>query len=115
MDLDMKLQDKYFNMVKNDIKTLEIRLLDKKRKNLCVGDTIRFTNSFSETISVEVMELKVYDNFNELLLTNPASEMGMLDLTFEDSINEFYSIYPKEKCSKYKILAIKFQKNRDTI
>ena len=113
MNYNMNLQDKFFDLVKNNSKSLEVRLLDDKRKKLNVGDIINFYNSNNEIISVKVISLKVYNNFEELLQNNNPTEIGLVDSS-KNIIDQLYSIYPKEKCSLYKVLAIKFIKNRDT-
>lgn len=45
---NMKLADEWFNYVKNGEKTIEGRVLDKKRKLLDVGDFIIFTNNHNK-------------------------------------------------------------------
>ncbi|NLK94699.1 MAG: ASCH domain-containing protein [Clostridiales bacterium] len=110
MNFIMNLQDKFFNMVKSGNKTLEVRLLDDKRKKLMVGDTIEFSNSTNEKISVIIISIQIYDNFIDLLKDNNYLDIGLNNSTEEEALNELYSIYPKEKSSKYKAIAIKFIK-----
>lgn len=114
MVFNMNLQDNFFNMVRNNSKTLEVRLLDDKRKALKIGDTIIFSNSSNQTIHVTIISLSIYNNFEELLQNNNPVEIGLINSSKKDTIEQLYSIYPEEKCYQYKVLAIKFKKNRDT-
>lgn len=110
MNFNMKLHDKYFYMVKSNIKTLEVRLLDEKRKKLNIGDTITFSNSADEHIAVKVISIKIYDNFKDLLNNNNISKIGLADNCIEEALIQLNSIYPKEKCLLHKVLAIEFKK-----
>lgn len=114
MVFNMNLQDNFFNMVRNNSKTLEVRLLDDKRKALKIGDTIIFSNSSNQMIPVTIISLNIYNNFEELLQNNNSVEIGLINSSPENTLKQLYSIYPKEKCCQYKVLAIKFKKNRDT-
>ena len=110
MNFNMNLQDKYFYMIENEIKTLEVRLLDKKRKKIKIGDTITFYCSDDKHINVKVTSLKIYDSFEDLLKDNNISEIGLNTNSIEEAIFQLNSIYPKEKSSIYKTLAIGFSK-----
>ena len=43
----MKLDDEYYNQIKNKIKTVELRLYDDKRKLLKKNDKIQFKNKLN--------------------------------------------------------------------
>lgn len=49
---EMKLNDKAFNNIKSGIKKFELRLYDKKRRNINLGDTIIFhhLNNLDDTL-----------------------------------------------------------------
>ena len=59
-------------------KTLELRLNDPKRRQLRVGDVIRFedTTDDTEILHAEVKELRPFPSFRELYAALPLSEMG---------------------------------------
>ena len=40
----MKVQEKYYNLLKSGIKTIELRLYDDKRKKIKIGDELIFEN-----------------------------------------------------------------------
>lgn len=110
MNFNMNLQDKYFYMVENNIKTLEIRLLDKKRRKIKIEDTITFSCSSGKHITVKVGSIKIYDCFENLLKDNDISKIGLNTDSIEEAIFQLNSIYPKEKSSIYRALAIGFSK-----
>ena len=61
---EMRLNNEPFNKIKEGTKTVELRLLDEKRKTLRVGDKIIFTNrTNNEKIDVLVTNLFKADSF----------------------------------------------------
>ena len=55
MEHRMKLRNKPFEQIKNNKKTIEMRLYDEKRKQIKEKDTIIFTNiETNEELKVEV-------------------------------------------------------------
>ncbi|MDU5103523.1 MAG: hypothetical protein E6240_13950 [Clostridium butyricum] len=108
MNLEMNLSSKFFNMLEDGSKDIEIRLLDEKRSNLKVGDTIIFNNS-NKHILTKVIDITYFDSFLDLLNSIPRKRIGLAD-SKELAINELSSIYPEEKLKKYKIIAIEIKK-----
>ena len=91
----MNLEDKYFNLIKEGNKQVEVRLYDVKRRALNIGDIITFNNrKTNEKIDCLIKDLKQYNSL-ELLLTE-------VDTTSE----ELLSFYTKEEMDKYGLLAI---------
>ncbi len=41
----LNVQEKYYNLLKSGVKSIELRLFDDKRKAIKVGDMIEFTNA----------------------------------------------------------------------
>ena len=95
MKREMNLEDKYFNLIKEGNKQVEVRLYDVKRRALNIGDIITFNNrKTNEKIDCLIKDLKQYNSL-ELLLTE-------VDTTSE----ELLSFYTKEEMDKYGLLAI---------
>ena len=95
MKREMNLEDKYFNLIKEGNKKVEVRLYDVKRRALNIGDIITFNNrKTNEKIDCLIKDLKQYNSL-ELLLTE-------VDTTSE----ELLSFYTKEEMDKYGLLAI---------
>ena len=64
----LKLSSKYFEYMKNEIKIVEARLNDDKRKNIKFEDLIIFKNAphFIEKIYAEVVNTIYKDSFKAL-------------------------------------------------
>ncbi len=76
----MNLYRQPFENIKAGKKTIELRLYDEKRRNICVGDTIRFRLQGSkETIETRVLHLFVFSSFEELYKALPLDKCGYTD------------------------------------
>src|SRR3989339_455171 len=65
--IKMRLHNKPFKLIENGQKIIEIRLNDKKRQLLQVGDVIEFLNRKTyKKINVKVIDLLCYNTFDEL-------------------------------------------------
>lgn len=110
MEHKMKLKDKPFNSIKNGTKTIELRLYDEKRRLLDKKDTIEFRNILTEeTLLVEVLNLYVFDTFEELFKHFDNISMGFSENEEIDPkvMEEFYT---KEEQSKYGVVGIEIRK-----
>ena len=107
---EMRLNNEPFIKVKEGIKTVELRLLDEKRKTLRVGDKIIFTNrSNNEKIDVLVTNLFKADSFAPIYEKYSKVAMGYNeeDDTKPEDMEEYYS---KEEIKKYGCIAIEIEK-----
>lgn len=103
----MKLRPKYFNLIKNGTKTIEMRINDEKRSKIKVGHTIVFTNiETNEEISVNVVGLEIYNDFYELYEHYDKISIGYLENEVADA-RDMYEYYSKEDIARYGALAIK--------
>jgi len=106
----MKLRPVPFEKIKSGQKTIELRLYDEKRKQISVGDTIRFTNTEDLTglICVKVEGLFVFDSFDELYQSLPLTECGYseeeLPTASPDDMEQYYS---KAEQAQYGVVGIK--------
>ena len=109
MEYFMHLNDTYFNKVVNGEKTIEVRLNDEKRSKINVGDTITFENRANDgVVSVKVVDIKRYDNFEELYRHTDKLKMGYN----EDDVAspaDMNTIYSNEQQMKYGVVAIVFE------
>ena len=106
----MGLQNKYYKLVDQGNKIVELRLYDQKRKKLKVGNLIRFYEeperiNYIDTI---ITKLNKYNSFSEALeninmnlLTNESEEKYLADLE---------NYYKKEEQAKYGVIAITISK-----
>ena len=107
---EMRLNNEPFNKIKEGTKTVELRLLDEKRKALRVGDKIIFTNrANNEKIDVLVTNLFKADSFEPIYEKYSKVAMGYNeeDEARPEDMEEYYS---KEEIKKYGCIAIEIEK-----
>ena len=90
-------------------KTIELRLNDEKRKQISVGDTIKFINTedSNDTLRVKVVDLFLFSSFAEIYDNLPLLNCGYN----EDNINtaspeDMEMYYSREKQNKYGVVGI---------
>ena len=90
-------------------KTIELRLNDEKRKQISVGDTLKFINTedSNDTLRVKVVDLFLFSSFAELYDNLPLLNCGYN----EDNINtaspeDMEMYYSREKQNKYGVVGI---------
>lgn len=107
---EMRLNNEPFNKIKEGTKTVELRLLDEKRKTLRVGDKTIFTNrTNNEKIDVLVTNLFKADSFEPIYEKYSKVAMGYNeeDEAKPEDMEEYYS---KEEIKKYGCIAIEIEK-----
>lgn len=107
---EMRLNNEPFNKIKEGTKTVELRLLDEKRKTLRVGDKIIFTNrTNNEKIDVVVTNLFKADSFAPIYEKYSKVAIGYNeeDDTKPEDMEKYYS---KEEIKKYGCIAIEIEK-----
>lgn len=104
--IDMKLQTKPFELIKNKNKNIEMRLYDEKRQKIKIGDKIVFTNiETNEKIEVMVIGLHIFSSFEELYKHFDKEELGY----FKNEVADFRDMqkyYSKEDEEKYGVVGI---------
>lgn len=106
----MNLNPSPFEMIQEGNKTIELRLYDEKRKLISVGDVITFTNSADsdDTLCVKVIDLYIFNSFDELYKSVPLMECGYtkenIDTASPCDMEKYYS---KEMQQRYGVVAIK--------
>ena len=106
----MNLTPSPLKMIREGTKTIELRLLDEKRKDISVGDTIVFNNTEDENDSLCVMveDLFVFDSFEELYANLPLLECGYTEEDIDSaSPEDMEAYYSKEKQAQYGVVGIK--------
>lgn len=109
---EMRLRKKPFDKIKTKEKTIELRLLDKKRKKIQIGDTIRFSlaSCNDEYIDTKVVNLYYADSFSELFKEIPLNKCGAEDGDTPNAnlinMDEYYS---KEIQLKYSVVGIEIE------
>ena len=94
----MNLHNEPYELIKNETKTIELRLNDEKRQNLKEKDLIEFTNrTTNETMLVEIEKLYHYNSFAELYKKDNEEVIIAVDggykVLCENNIKFFYSCH----------------------
>ena len=98
---ELRLHSKFFELIKQGTKTIEMRLLDEKRQEYQIGDILIFKKRPEETeiIKTKIINLhkfktfaEIYKNFNKVLLGYSENE----DANPND-MQQFYSVEDQEK------------------
>jgi ASC-1-like (ASCH) protein len=108
MQHTMGLYESPFNSIKSGKKTVEVRLNDEKRRKISKGDSIKFTKvpEGSETLTVEVLELREFPTFKEMYEAIPASEFDTVGDSIDLMVQQTYEIYSPEQEKEWGTLAI---------
>lgn len=91
----LNVKEKYYNMLKQGTKTIELRLFDDKRKNIKIGDIIEFSNNSNtdDTFLARVVRLHRADSFETLCRKIDYHNAGFsTDLELKKVLEEFYSV-----------------------
>ncbi len=105
----MKLYHDSFVKIKEQTKTIEMRLFDEKRSSISVGDTIIFSDtSNNEKIECLVSNIYRYPSFEELYRQHDKVSIGYN----KDEIanpKDMLAYYSKEMIEQYGVVAIEIQ------
>ena len=106
----MKVQTKYYNLLKSGSKTIELRLWDEKRQQIKVGDQITFSDlsDLNDTFVAEVLALHHAPNFDTLCTTIQPIQAGFS--TKEDLINCLQEFYTSDAQKQYGVVGIEIKK-----
>ena len=100
----MKLQNEPFKQIKKEIKKIEIRLNDEKRKIFEINDYIEFTNITTlEIMFVKITNLYHFESFEKLFNNFDNAILGC------GSYEEMYKYYSREEEKKYGVLGIEIK------
>ena len=92
-------------------KTIELRLNDEKRKQINIGDTIKFLKEpeLTENINAKVVGLLRYNSFENMFKDFDISILSDKSMTKEELITVLEQFYPKEKQEQYGVLGIRIE------
>ncbi len=106
------LDEDIFEVVKEQLKSVEVRVYDEKRRKLKVGDKITFLKRPDdiETIDAVVENLICYKNFEELVNDFTMEELYLKEYDKNEFISLLKRFYSDDEINKYGVVAIKFKK-----
>lgn len=111
MKHQFKLNNSPFEKIANGTKTIELRLYDKKRQKLNIGDEIIFSNSEGNTLPVIVIALHRFDSFRELY-----ENMDLLKCGYDKSnissasYTDMEKYYSADDIKKYGVVGIEIKR-----
>ena len=102
----MKVQTKYYRLLKSGIKTVELRLWDEKRQQIKAGDKITFSDLSNpiDTLVAQVLALHRADSFEKLCDTISPAQAGFSNK--EELISCLQEFYTPEAQQKYGVVGI---------
>ncbi len=111
MEHHMTLYERPFELIKNQQKTIEIRLNDEKRQRIAIGDLITFSKlpEKNEKLTVEVMDKYLFESFEQLYHAFDFFLFGCQGYTMKRMLEGTYEIYTPEQEKKYGVLGIKIR------
>lgn len=106
----MNLNPEALVLIKDGVKTIEMRLFDEKRREILTGDSITFisTEDSSSYLNVRVKELYRFKSFKELYEVFDKIKLGYKenDIAYYTDMEEYYS---KDKIKIYGVIAIEVE------
>ncbi len=105
----MKLSANPFSLIASGGQTIEVRLFDKKRQEIKLGDTIEFSKlpNLEEKVTIEVTGLFIYPSFKDLFSDFPSESFGDKGWSVEELTEGMYKYYTKVDESEWGVLGIK--------
>ncbi len=105
----MNLNPEPFAHVKSGAKRVEMRLYDEKRRAIKPLDVIEFTHTVTgEILRAQVVDIAVFDDFNNLYKHYTKQEIGYLDDEIANP-DDMLAYYSRENISKYGVCAIRMK------
>ncbi len=102
----MSVKQRYYDLLKEGKKTVELRLFDEKRQKIKMGDYILFSNAdnMHDSFQGKVTNLYWERNFDDLCKKITPAQAGFK--TKKELVNALKEFYPIEKQEKFGVLAI---------
>lgn len=111
---NMHLRPDNINAIISRTKKIEIRLNDKKRRELEVGDEIIFTNSNNkgQNVKVVIEELIIASDFKDLFSKIDLDEAGWdKEADVQSAVNDMRKYYSEAEEKENGVVAIKIKFN----
>jgi hypothetical protein len=105
----MNLQPKYFDFIKDGTKRIELRLYDKKRQSIQLGDIIEFAKSDDEKFKAEVVGLLRYNSFADLFEDFDISILADSSMTKQELLEVLGEFYSEEKQAEFGVIGIRIK------
>lgn len=102
------LDSEIFELFKNGKKDIEVRVNDEKRRTIKIGDKLILLKRPDEIekIETDIIELKYFNNFVELVNYYPMERLYFENYTKDQFLNDLSKFYTEEEQIKYGVVAI---------
>jgi len=105
----LRLDNKYFNLIKKGTKTIEMRLYDEKRRLINKNDKIEFINrETGEKLITQVVNLHIYNSFEKLYNKFDNISLGYYEYEIKNS-KDMEKYYSKKEQDKYGVVGIELK------
>ena len=106
----MKVKTKYYNLLKNGTKTIELRLYDEKRQLIQIGDTVQFSNFSNpdDTFQAKVVALYRATDFASLCEIIRPEQAGFKSQG--ELLQVMEQFYPPKEQQEYGVIGIEIKK-----
>ena len=110
MEMIVHLHPEVFDIVKNGIKDVEIRVNDLKRRQLQVGDTLIFLKrpDEKEEIKATVKNLVYFSNFNEVVDYYEMKRIYLDNISKDEYLSIMKKFYSDDEVLKFGVVGIEF-------
>ena len=107
---ELRLNEKYFELIKQGTKTIEMRMLDEKRQQYQVGDILIFKKRPDEieTIKTKIIYLHKFNTFADIYEKFNKTKLGYAENEIANP-NDMQEFYPIEEQQKYGVVGIEIE------
>ena len=105
----MRLGKKFFDLVRDGKKTIELRVNDAKRKKYKVGNVVSFVclDNPEEVISTQITAMYYFDSIKDAVITLGKQKLGFSETMTIDKIeDEYMQFYSNEEIQKLGLVAL---------
>ena len=102
----INIKEKYFNLIKSGVKTVELRLYTRPFQQIKIGDKIQFINRDEKFIAT-VTGFVLSDTFKNLFTIIPVSDAGFSSVA--DALNVMETFYPVKRQLEQGVVGIKIK------
>lgn len=109
--LQIKVQEKYFNLLKSGRKTIELRLFDDKRRKIKIGDIIEFSNASNadDIFLAKVINLHKAPDFKSLCSKIDVQQAGFLSQ--DELLKTLENFYSVQRQKEFGVVGIEIKKS----
>lgn len=108
----MKLNSKFFELVKDGKKTIELRVNDAKRRKYKIGNIVTFVcrENPEQSFSAKIVNMLYFQNIADAVFTLGKQNLGFHESMTTDKIeDEYLQFYTNEEIQKNGLVAMELE------